>query len=224
MTLDSPDAAAEHYRYFEATRGHSHTYVLPALRRALASHLAPGARVFDIGAGNGYAANQIASWGYVVEGIEPSPEGVAIAEKHFPEAHVRQGSAYDDFTSCAGRYDAVVSLEVIEHLYAPRKLAAAALTLLKENGIFVVSTPFHGYIKNLVLALTGKLDGHFTALWDHGHIKFFSEATLRTLLAEAGFSVANIDRVGRMPALAKSMVVTARKPAGGSPAAVADVR
>jgi hypothetical protein len=37
-----------------------------------------------------------------------------------------------------------------------------------------VSTPYHGYHKNLGLALSGKMDAHFTALWEGGHIKFFS--------------------------------------------------
>ena len=36
-------------------------------------------------------------------------------------------------------------------------------------------------------AVSGQMDAHFTALWDHGHIKFWSERTLRLLLEEAGF-------------------------------------
>jgi predicted HicB family RNase H-like nuclease len=50
----------------------------------------------------------------------------------------------------------------------------------------VISTPYHGYWKNLMLALTGKMDAHFTALWDHGHIKFWSMRTLGELLREGG--------------------------------------
>jgi 2-polyprenyl-6-hydroxyphenyl methylase/3-demethylubiquinone-9 3-methyltransferase len=37
----------------------------------------------------------------------------------------------------------------------------------------VISTPFHGYWKNIALAVSGKFDDHFTALWNGGHIKFF---------------------------------------------------
>jgi fructose-1,6-bisphosphatase/inositol monophosphatase family enzyme len=74
-----------------------------------------------------------------------------------------------------------------------------------------VSTPYHGYWKNLALALAGKLDNHFTALWDHGHIKFWSIATLRHLLQEAGFQSIAFHRVGRIPLLAKSMIAVARK-------------
>lgn len=76
----------------------------------------------------------------------------------------------------------------------------------------MISTPYHGYWKNLALALAGKMDDHFTALWDHGHIKFWSVRTLDALLEEAGFVDVCFERVGRVPALAKSMVAVARKP------------
>ena len=105
----------------------------------------------------------------------------------------------------------VLSLEVIEHLYSPRLFVDRARGALVESGCLVVSTPFHGYWKNLALALSGKLDEHFTALWDGGHIKFWSERTLRALLEERGFTVVRFARCGRIAPLAKSMVVHARK-------------
>ncbi len=93
-----------------------------------------------------------------------------------------------------------------------RILAATLFNFLEPGGTAIVTTPYHGYLKNLVMALTGKLDAHFTALWDHGHIKFWSTKTLAQLLLEAGFVDIRFKRVGRIPALAKSMVAIARKP------------
>lgn len=84
---------------------------------------------------------------------------------------------------------------------------------LNRGGEAVVSTPYHGFIKNLAMAVTGKMDSHFTALWDHGHIKFWSIKTLTHLLEEAGFREIKFHRVGRFPALAKSMIAVAKKPA-----------
>ena len=77
----------------------------------------------------------------------------------------------------------------------------------------IISTPYHGYLKNLALAVTGKLDAHFTALWDYGHIKFWSVRTLSALLREVGLTVEKVFRVGRLPVLAKSMIAVARRPA-----------
>ena len=62
------------------------------------------------------------------------------------------------------------------------------------------------------MALTNHMDKHFTALWDNGHIKFWSIDTLGELLREAGFVDVRFERVGRIPPLAKSMIAIARKP------------
>ena len=63
----------------------------------------------------------------------------------------------------------------------------------------------------MVLALTGKLDQHFTVLWDHGHIKFWSKKTLASVLTETGFNRIEFAGSGRLPWLWKSIVVRAYK-------------
>lgn len=107
--------------------------------------------------------------------------------------------------------DAVVSLEVVEHLYDPRCDARRMFDLVRPGGVIILSTPYQGYLKNVALPLTGRMDDHFTALWDGGNIKFWSVKTLTTLLVEAGFTNFSFQFAGRFPALAKSMIVTARR-------------
>lgn len=107
----------------------------------------------------------------------------------------------------------MISLEVVEHVYAPRDYAKTLFDLVEPGVTAVVSTPYHGYLKNRALALTGKMDDHFTALWDHSHIKFLSMRSLSALLTGAGFESIRFRRVGRVPALAKSLIAIARKKA-----------
>jgi 2-polyprenyl-6-hydroxyphenyl methylase/3-demethylubiquinone-9 3-methyltransferase len=126
--------------------------------------------------------------------------------------HVEIASAYDRLVDKYGEWDAVLSLEVIEHLYRPHKFAKTAFELLRPGGLLVLSTPFHGYWKNLALSVSGMMDEHFMALRDHGHIKFWSEKTINILLADTGFHRIRIVRTGRIPTFAKSMVIFATKP------------
>jgi 2-polyprenyl-6-hydroxyphenyl methylase/3-demethylubiquinone-9 3-methyltransferase len=154
----------------------------------------------------------LAEEGYEVAGVDPSTEGIAHAQAAYPHLRLDVGSAYDDLVACFGRFPAVISLEVIEHVYAPRDFVRILFDLAEPGGMALVSTPYHGYWKNLTLAVTGRLDNHFTALWDHGHIKFWSVRTLGQLLRESGFANLRFLRVGRVPALAKSMIAVARKP------------
>jgi 2-polyprenyl-6-hydroxyphenyl methylase/3-demethylubiquinone-9 3-methyltransferase len=62
------------------------------------------------------------------------------------------------------------------------------------------------------LALLGRFDRHFTALWDGGHIKFFSVKTLKKLLNDSGFKDIKVFTAGRFPPFSKSMIFLARKP------------
>ena len=207
------DEAISGYRYDGSSQSCAHSYLLPKVRSELAAffELKSDRRVFDLGCGNGSVAAMFADEGYDVCGVDPSTEGIAQARIAFPHLRLEIGSAYDDLVARFGRFPAVISLEVVEHVYAPRDYARTLFDLVEPGGIALVSTPYHGYWKNLALAVTGRLDGHFTALWDHGHIKFWSMRTLSILLHEAGFEDIRFSRLGRFPILAKSMIAIARK-------------
>ena len=64
---------------------------------------------------------------------------------------------------------------------------------------------------NGAFAITGKLDAHFSALWDGCHIKFWSRRTLTSLLEEASFQVVACRAAVRCPWLWNSMPLAARK-------------
>ena len=109
----------------------------------------------------------------------------------------------------------VISMEVIEHLHSPRTFAAFVRSILEANGggRFILTTPYHGYLKNLSIALAGKADRHYSALWEGGHIKFWSRRTLAILLREAGFRNMAFTGAGRIPYLWRHMVFSAETPA-----------
>jgi 2-polyprenyl-3-methyl-5-hydroxy-6-metoxy-1,4-benzoquinol methylase len=205
-----PGQASAEYEYTDSDFGHTHAYLLPSLKTFLSS-VKPD-RVFELGCGNGAVAGWMSKLDIDVTAIDYSETGVRQANLAHPQLRIEVGSAYDDLAEKYGKYPVAVSLEVIEHLYEPRKLVDNLFNLLQPGGQVFISTPYHGYLKNLALALTGKMEAHFTALWDGGHIKFFSISTLETLLKEAGFIEIEFLRVGRIPMLAKSMIAIARKP------------
>ena len=90
-------------------------------------------------------AGALAASGYEVEGVDPSLEGVAWAQKSLPGLRLELGSAYDDLAARYGRFPAVISLEVVEHVYAPRDFARTLFDLVEPEGSALVSTPYHGY-------------------------------------------------------------------------------
>jgi 2-polyprenyl-3-methyl-5-hydroxy-6-metoxy-1,4-benzoquinol methylase len=191
-------------------QGHMHGLLLPEVLRQMKHH-GCAKRLFDLGCGNGSTAGFFMTEGFEVAGVDSSADGVRIAKEHLPGARIEQGSCYDDLHSRFGQFPTVTSLEVVEHVFYPRKFAACLADLLEEGGVGFISTPYHGYLKNLALAVTNKFDKHFTALWDHGHIKFWSKQTLTQLMEEAGLTVVEFTRLGRIPPFAKTVLLTVRK-------------
>lgn len=198
--------------YLGAGPAHTLGYLQGPLLDALGS--VAGQSLLDVGCGNGAVTAMLADRGARVVGLDLSETGIAIARQRRPDLEWRAASVYADLSSELGRtFPIVLSLEVIEHLFDPRLFARRVFEALDPGGLLVLSTPYHGYFKNVVLALTGRMDAHFTALWDGGHIKFFSWATVRALLEEAGFVDIRFRGAGRLPLLWKSMLVSARRPA-----------
>ncbi len=195
--------------YGAAKANDTDAYLWPPVLRQLAA-LPAGSRVLDAGCGNGYFAKHLREQGYDVVGTDLEESGVANARKLCPQVRFEVASVYDDLAARFGKFDAVVALEVIEHLYDPRVFVGRVRECLRPGGRFILSTPYHGYLKNLAIALSGKFDAHMTPLWDGGHIKFWSRRTLTTLLEEKGFRVEAFVGAGRLPYLWKSMILTAR--------------
>jgi 2-polyprenyl-3-methyl-5-hydroxy-6-metoxy-1,4-benzoquinol methylase len=195
--------------------GHSaaHGYLLPMVAQIIERlDLKPSdRRIFELGCGNGSAAAFLAGRGFEVVGVDTSAEAIRIANQAYPALQLTRGSAYDDLAAGFGQFPVVTSLEVVEHVYYPRLFARCLFSLLQPGGMAIISTPYHGYWKNLALAVTGQMDAHFTALWDGGHIKFWSRRTIGLLLKEAGFRQIEFRTVGRVPPLAKSMIVTGKR-------------
>jgi len=46
--------------------------------------------------------------------------------------------------------------------------------LLRPGGRLIISTPYHGNLKNPFIALSNKWDSHLSPPWDGGHIKLWS--------------------------------------------------
>jgi 2-polyprenyl-3-methyl-5-hydroxy-6-metoxy-1,4-benzoquinol methylase len=137
-----------------------------------------------------------------------------LARKTYPDARFEVLAADNHLLHnlSSDPFDIVVSTEVIEHLYAPRDYAIGCFNAVRSGGRFVCSTPYHGYLKNLLIALTGRTIAHATPLWDGGHIKLWDRKTLSQLLTETGFVNLQFRGAGRIPHLWMTMLMSGDRP------------
>lgn len=207
----SEPAASGEYFYSSDVNSCSDAYLWPALQRILEQRAPAPRRLFELGCGNGATARMLSARGYDVLGVDPSSSGIAIARDSVAEGRVRfeEGTADEELGARFGRFPVVVSLEVIEHCASARQFMRGLTSVLAPDGVAVISTPYHAYLKNLLVIASGSFDRHFDPLWEGGHLRFFSVAKLRALCEEFGFQGIEFQRVGRVPPLAKSMLVVA---------------
>lgn len=212
--MNKPVHDSSDYPWEDARPTCAHEYLLPELEMLLAqTALDPEAtRVLDLGCGNGVVTGWLADRGFDVVGVDPSSEGIERARTARPDLEFRQASAYDPLHDELGTFSIVVSLEVVEHVYDPPRYARTAFEVLSPGGILILSTPYHGWLKNVAIALLGRFDDHVNPLRVHGHIRFWSRVTLTRLLEDAGFEVLEYRYAGRIPPVAKSMLAVARRP------------
>ncbi len=154
-------------------------------------------------------------------GIDLSEQGIAIARDRYPTARFEVLPADRQLPERLQEdgFDVIIATEVIEHLYDPYEFAAGCFASLRPGGRVVMSAPYHGYVKNALIALAGKHDAHFTPLVVGGHIRFWSRPTITTLLSECGFTKVRFAGAGRVPYVWKSLVVSGDRPRNGQAAA-----
>ncbi len=99
---------------------------------------APGARVLDVGCGNGLHLEMLREWGWVVEGVEPDAQAGEVERSRGITVH-KVNLASQCFAD--GIFDAVTVSHVIEHVYDPVALIRECRRILKPGGILVIITP-----------------------------------------------------------------------------------
>ena len=200
-------------KYEEVQIGPASKYIVPAVL-ALAGEIHSGMRVLDVGCGLGALAVEFSRRGCDVVGIDLDEHNLEVARRAYPNIRFVHCAANDQLLQTLGEepFDIVTCTEVAEHVYSPRSLVAGCFAATRPGGRFIISTPYHGYLKNFAIALTGKSDHHYNPLWEGGHIKFFSRSTMQRMLMEAGFSNMQFRGAGRLPLLWMSLVMSGDRP------------
>ncbi|MBI2442893.1 MAG: class I SAM-dependent methyltransferase [Candidatus Levybacteria bacterium] len=105
-------------------------------------------------------------------------------------------------------FDFIVTTDAIEHVYDTELAFKEFARILKPGGKILITTPYHGMIKNLLIVLT-----NFELIFDPlgPHIRFFTKKSLSESLHRVHLIPITFDYFGRFFPLSRGFLVLAKK-------------
>jgi 2-polyprenyl-3-methyl-5-hydroxy-6-metoxy-1,4-benzoquinol methylase len=146
-----------------------------------------GRRLLDVGAADGLLSRHLADAGWRVTAIEADPV-LAEAGRPYCERMV-VGDLDRDLPELDTVFDAIVYGDVLEHLVDPLRTVQGLNRWLAPGGRVVISVPNVAHLAIRLSLLMGRFDYFDRGILDRTHLRFFTDRSLRRLLAAAGLVI-----------------------------------
>jgi ubiquinone/menaquinone biosynthesis C-methylase UbiE len=174
-------------------------------RALLLGEAQPGERVLDVGCGAGRFVGALRDHGADAVGVEVAEGALDRARRNVPGADLRRVADDGSLPLEHRSVDLVWCSEVLEHVVDTAGLLVELRRVLRPQGRLLVTTPFHGRLKGVWIALSG-FERHFDPAG--GHVRFYTRASLAEQLERAGLP-ARVRAWGGPPLLRESLLARA---------------
>src|SRR5204862_2075872 len=115
---------------------------------------APGARVLDVGCGDGRLAVELERAGVRVAGTDPSRIAIERAREALPGARFEQIGASGRLPFDDSAFDAVTCIHVLQHVEDTQTLMSEIRRVLKPGGTLAVAVSNNGRVYRTVASAT----------------------------------------------------------------------
>jgi 2-polyprenyl-3-methyl-5-hydroxy-6-metoxy-1,4-benzoquinol methylase len=158
----------------------------------------PDSQVLDVGAADGSVASALVERGCTVHAVEVDPASAREAQEHCQRVVVGDVEELDVGATFDGAgFDAILLLDVLEHLRDPLAVLRKVTGVLADRGRVIVSVPNVAHAAVKLALLGGRFQYTELGLLDRTHLRFFDKPALDQLLADAGLVVEEELRVTR---------------------------
>ncbi|MCP9788992.1 methyltransferase domain-containing protein [Cyanobium sp. Maggiore-St4-Cus] len=165
----------------------------------------PGSRILDMGAGQGALSLRLSELGYKVKAIDSNLEDFKTSGTDFEYELIDfdEPGALEAFVKKnESAFDAVLGIEVIEHLENPWSYVRSLASLAKPGGLVIVSTPHTAsWLTRIYYLLTGTFFGFQKHNLSYGHINPIAPFELALIMERSGLININVRAAGTLPPL-----------------------
>jgi len=148
-----------------------------------------GLRILDIGCGGGLLSEPMARLGAEVVGADAAARNIPVARLHAEKMGLKidyRVTTAEALAEAGETFDAVLNMEVVEHVPEPGAYLAACARLVRPGGLMVTST-INRNPKSFLVAIVG---AEQVMRWlprgTHDWAKFITPAELKAMLEAAG--------------------------------------
>ncbi|HZO41752.1 MAG TPA: class I SAM-dependent methyltransferase [Methylomirabilota bacterium] len=146
-----------------------------------------GRKLLDVGAADGLLSRRLTELGWRVTAIEGDP-ALAQAGARYCERMITL-NLDREIPVGEGPFDVIVYGDVLEHLVDPLRILVELDRSLAPGGFVVISVPNIAHLWIRLLLLFGRFDYLDRGILDHSHLRFFTERSVRAMLADAGLLI-----------------------------------
>lgn len=167
-----------------------------------------GKRILDIGCQSGWLCDYLYSMGFTPFGVDFEEELIKNAKRKYAHIDFTVADAEVNIPFPEGHFDYIFAGDIIEHVRFTDHFIHELNRVLKNEGILILTTPNHSVIKNILIAIF-RYDKHYDP--EFPHYRFYTVNSLRNVLVKRGFSIEKIKLLGKLPFLAQSIFIVAKK-------------
>lgn len=172
--------------------------------------LLPGSRVLDVGCDTGRFGELLRRRkGAVVHGIERDPAAAAQARTRLDAVWERSVDAEDAFGEL-GPYDAILFLDVLEHLVDPWDALRRATKALRPGGVVHALVPNVAHVSVVRRLLLGRFEYADVGTMDRTHLRWFTRASIAECFERAGLERVSVTPIPIVPWVDASRALGAR--------------
>jgi 2-polyprenyl-6-hydroxyphenyl methylase/3-demethylubiquinone-9 3-methyltransferase len=149
----------------------------------------PGKKVLDLGCAGGFMAEALALRGAQVTGIDPAADAIGAARVHARESGLRIGydvGAGEALPYDTASFDAVVCVDVLEHVADLNKVLSEVARTLRPGGLFLYDTINRTVLARMATITLAEDLLRLLPRGTHDPAMFIRPAELRAAMAGAG--------------------------------------